>query len=70
MASTVDLLIDARWVIPIAPAHQVLEDHAVVIAQGSIVDLLPTTQARSNYNARQFELSLPTRRRNEPLVVG
>jgi 5-methylthioadenosine/S-adenosylhomocysteine deaminase len=53
MASTVDLLIDARWVIPIAPAHQVLEDHAVVIAQGNIVDLLPATQARSNYNARQ-----------------
>ena len=53
MASTVDLLIDARWVIPIAPAHQVLEDHAVVIAQGGIVDLLPATQARSNYNARQ-----------------
>ena len=53
MASTVDLLIDARWVIPIAPAHQVMEDHAVVIAQGRIVDLLPATQARSNYNARQ-----------------
>ena len=53
MASTVDLLIDARWVLPIAPAHQVLEDHAVVIAQGGIVDLLPSTQARSNYNARQ-----------------
>jgi 5-methylthioadenosine/S-adenosylhomocysteine deaminase len=53
MASTVDLLIDARWIIPIAPAHQVLEDHAVVIAQGGIVDLLPATQARSNYNARQ-----------------
>jgi len=53
MASTVDLLIDARWVLPIAPAHQVLEDHAVVIAQGRIVDLLPAAQASRNYNARQ-----------------
>jgi len=53
MASAADLLIDARWVIPVAPADQVLEDHAVVVTEGRIVDLLPAVQARSKYSTRQ-----------------
>jgi 5-methylthioadenosine/S-adenosylhomocysteine deaminase len=53
MASAADLLIDARWVIPVAPADQVFEDHAVVVTQGRIVDLLPAAHARNKYTARQ-----------------
>jgi 5-methylthioadenosine/S-adenosylhomocysteine deaminase len=53
MAAPVDLLIDARWIIPIAPADQVLEHCAVAIEQGRIVDLLPQTEAHRKYTARQ-----------------
>jgi len=49
----VELLIDARWIIPIAPADQVLEHCAVVVDGGRIVDLLPQTEARRKYTARQ-----------------
>ncbi len=53
MAGPVDLLIDARWIIPVAPADQVLEHCAVVVEQGRIIDLLPQPEARRKYTARQ-----------------
>jgi 5-methylthioadenosine/S-adenosylhomocysteine deaminase len=53
MTAPVELLIDARWIIPIAPADQVLEHCAVVVDGGRIVDLLPQTEARRKYTARQ-----------------
>ena len=37
----VDLLIEARWIIPVTPAGCVLENHAVAIDQGRIVAVLP-----------------------------
>lgn len=49
MAEPLDLLIEARWIIPIEPAHVVLEDHAVAVRGGRIVDLLPTDQAGQRY---------------------
>ncbi len=45
----IDTLICARWVIPVEPAT-VLDDHAVAIMQGRIVDLLPTAQAERRYD--------------------
>ncbi len=47
----IDQLIEARWVIPVEPHGCVLENHAVAINAGSIVDLLPQTQARARYVA-------------------
>ena len=44
-----DLLIEAGWVVPIEPHGVVLVDHAVVIAGGRIVDLLPRAEARARY---------------------
>jgi 5-methylthioadenosine/S-adenosylhomocysteine deaminase len=38
-------LIDARWVIPVVPARQVLEDHAVVLSDGAIVAVMPVADA-------------------------
>ena len=37
-----DLLIAARWVLPIAPANTVLTDHSVVVTDGRIVAVGPT----------------------------
>ena len=40
-----DLIIAARWTIPVEPEGQVLDDHALVVRDGRIVDLLPTAEA-------------------------
>lgn len=47
----VDTIIDARWVIPVAPAHQVLHHHSVVISAGLISAILPTPEAHAQYAA-------------------
>jgi 5-methylthioadenosine/S-adenosylhomocysteine deaminase len=41
----VDLLVSARWVIPVEPARTVLAHHSVAVAGGRIVALLPTAEA-------------------------
>lgn len=46
-----DLLIEAAWVVPVEPHGVVLEDHAVAITAGEIVDLLPTREALTRYAA-------------------
>ena len=48
----VDLLIEARWIIPVIPAGCVLENHAVAIDQGRIVAVLPQTEAPLRYAPR------------------
>lgn len=50
---TVDLLIEARWVVPVEPHAVVLEHHAVVVDQGAIVALLPIAEARAAYAPRE-----------------
>jgi 5-methylthioadenosine/S-adenosylhomocysteine deaminase len=49
----VDLLVSARWVIPIEPAQSVLAHHSVAVAGGRIVALLPTLEAERGYRAAQ-----------------
>lgn len=49
----VDLIIEARWVVPVEPHAQVLEDHAVVVNDDCIVALLPIEQARAAYAPRE-----------------
>lgn len=48
--SAIDLLIEARWTIPIEPAGVTLENHALAIHQGHIVALLPQVQARKYFS--------------------
>ena len=56
--TTVDTLIHARWVVPVEPDNVVLENHSVAVADGRIVAILPTQQARQQYQAGEvFELS-------------
>ncbi|MBD3619999.1 MAG: TRZ/ATZ family hydrolase [Chromatiales bacterium] len=47
---TIDTLIHARWVIPVEPQGLVLENHAVAIHQGRILDILPSAEARTRYS--------------------
>ena len=47
-----DLLIHARW-IALAHRETLLEQHAVAIADGRIIDILPSHVARERYDARE-----------------
>ena len=49
--ATADLIINARYVVPVEPAGQVLEHHSVVVKDGRILDLLPTGDAQQRYVA-------------------
>ncbi len=51
----VDLIIEARWIIPVEPAGLILEHHSVVIHDGQILALLPAEQARQQYAASQIQ---------------
>ena len=50
MAESIDLLIRARWTIPVEPADTVLEHHAVAIHRGRIVALLPDQEALTRFS--------------------
>jgi 5-methylthioadenosine/S-adenosylhomocysteine deaminase len=47
----VDALIVARWIIPVVPDNHVYENHALVINDGIILDILPTQLATEKYQA-------------------
>ena len=44
-----DTLILASWCVPVEPDDRVLSDHAVVVNDGKIVELLPAQEARRRY---------------------
>ncbi|MCI0749796.1 MAG: TRZ/ATZ family hydrolase [Nevskiales bacterium] len=46
-----DLLVFPRWIVPVEPAGTVLEDHALVVHNGRIADLLPAEFARQSWRA-------------------
>lgn len=46
---SIDTLIHARWVIPVTDGDPVLGHHSIAIDDGRIVDILPTDQAKSDY---------------------
>ncbi len=53
MIQTIDLLIEASWVVPIEPLGLVLTDHTVAINGGKILAVLPTKQAREEFIATE-----------------
>jgi 5-methylthioadenosine/S-adenosylhomocysteine deaminase len=58
-AQSIDLLIDARWLIPVDAAQRVLEHHSVAVRDGRILDVLPRAQAHATYVAAE-RVSLPS----------
>ena len=57
MKSPADLLLLPQWVVPVEPAGA-LPDHAVVVQNGRILDVLPADAALARYDAVQT-LALP-----------
>jgi 5-methylthioadenosine/S-adenosylhomocysteine deaminase len=51
----IDTLLTARWIIPVEPHKLVLENHAVAIQTGRIVDILPTALATQRYPDAKIE---------------
>lgn len=49
----VDLLLLARWVVPVVPRGSVLRDHAVAVRGGRIVGLGPVDDARARWRAEE-----------------
>src|SRR5690349_2547353 len=60
----VDLLVSARWVIPVEPPA-VLADHSVAVAGGRILAVRPTAEAEREYRAAH-RVELP----NHALIPG
>ncbi len=54
----IDLLIDARWVIPVNPPGRVLEHHSVAVHDGRILAVLPAAEAHAAYLAAE-RVALP-----------
>ena len=49
MPEPIDLLIEARWIIPVEPAGVVLENHAVAVDKGRIVAVLQQTEGKFRF---------------------
>ncbi len=49
MPEQIDLLIDARWVVPVEPAG-VLENHSIAVDAGRVVAILPSVDAHRIYS--------------------
>jgi 5-methylthioadenosine/S-adenosylhomocysteine deaminase len=50
---TADTLIHARWIVPVEPDGAVLDHHSLVIRDARILAILPSSQARQRYTARE-----------------
>jgi 5-methylthioadenosine/S-adenosylhomocysteine deaminase len=48
----IDTLLQARWVVPVNPAHDCLDHHSIAIDDGRIIDILPSEQASQQYSAQ------------------
>jgi 5-methylthioadenosine/S-adenosylhomocysteine deaminase len=59
MKAPADLLLLPQWMVPVEPAG-VLADHAVVVQDGRILDVLPADAAQTRYDAAQT-IALPGR---------
>lgn len=65
MNTPVDLLIEARWIVPVEPANVVLENHSIAVSNGSIVAILPQDEAARRFAPRELK-----RLENHILIPG
>ena len=53
MTTEIDILIHARWIVPVEPDGVVHQRYAVAVHDGRIVELLPSDAATARYDARE-----------------
>lgn len=51
----IDLLVSAKWIAPIEPENIVLENHAIAVDHGKIIDILPKQNCSNHYQAKHTE---------------
>ena len=51
----IDLLINARWIIPVVPENRILKDCAIAVHQGHILAVLPQEEAAKRYAPTKVE---------------
>lgn len=51
---SVDLIIEARWLLPVLPNQALLERHSVVIQFGEILDICPSALAKTRYQPNEI----------------
>lgn len=56
MGMSIDSLIEAPWIIPVEPDHQVLNNHALAVHEGRILEILPQQDAGSKYVAQSHHV--------------
>ncbi|MDR2613990.1 MAG: amidohydrolase family protein, partial [Candidatus Accumulibacter sp.] len=54
MPDSIDLLIEAKWIIPVEPADVVLENHALAIDKGRIVAILQQSEEKLRFAPREL----------------
>jgi len=52
---TIDLILEADWIVPVEPADTLFHHHAVIIDKGKIIDLLPVDQIHHQYHALEHQ---------------
>ncbi len=65
MPKPADILIYAPWIVPVVPQEMVYYDHAIAIAGGNIVDIVPGDQAK-----RLFEPATTLQLDDQVLIPG
>lgn len=58
MPATVDLCIDARWIVPVEP-EGALEQHSLIVDRGRVAALVPSASVERDYVTRE-RVALPT----------
>jgi 5-methylthioadenosine/S-adenosylhomocysteine deaminase len=57
--TSIDLIIKARWIIPVIPENRTLENCALAIHQGQILAIIPNDEAERRYTAKET-VNLPS----------
>ena len=55
MPSSVDLIIEAKWIIPVEPANIALENHSIIVDGGKIVAILQQSEARTQFISKETQ---------------
>ncbi|HAF02149.1 MAG TPA: TRZ/ATZ family hydrolase, partial [Methylophilaceae bacterium] len=53
MTESVDLLIVARWLLPVVPEDTLLENHAVAIRDGKVIGICTNDESIKHYAAKE-----------------
>jgi 5-methylthioadenosine/S-adenosylhomocysteine deaminase len=54
MKKQVDLIINARWILPVVPSHSLLQNYTVVVLDGKVIDICALSIANDHYQTSEY----------------